>query len=109
MEVPVVRNIPMARHTTALTALISGASGLLLTAAGLPPAAQAAPYCTRPGVPVGCVARPAARAATPGVGAPGVGVTPGVGAGAPGAGVRPAAGPGVGPNAGGPANRPGLR
>ncbi|MBM5800193.1 MAG: hypothetical protein FJ077_05000 [Cyanobacteria bacterium K_DeepCast_35m_m2_023] len=72
------------------------------------PAALAGP-CTRPGYPVGCVGSPAVRAATPGVGAPGVGVTPGVGAGAPGAGVRPAAGPGVGPNAGGPVNRPGRR
>jgi len=76
----------MGRHTAALTALLSGVGGLLLTAA------QAAPYCTGPGVPVGCVARPAVRAATPGAGAPGVGVTPG-----------------VGPNAGGPANRPGRR
>lgn len=38
----------------------------------------------------------------PGVGAPGVGVTPGVGAGAPGAGVAPG-------NAGGPVNRAGVR
>jgi len=82
----------MGRHTAALTALLSGVGALLLTAAGQPPAAQAAPYCTGPGVPVGCVARPAVRAATPGAGAPGVGVTPG-----------------VGPNAGGPANRPGRR
>ena len=101
--------LPMARRTAALTALLSGAGGLLLTAGGLSPAAQAAPYCTGPGVPVGCVARPAVRAATPGVGAPGVGVTPGVGAGAPGAGVRPAAGLGAGPNAGGPVNRAGRR
>lgn len=42
------------------------------------PAARAAVYCTRPGYPVGCVGRPAAAAAvaTPGVGAPGVGVRP---------------------------------
>ena len=99
----------MGRHTAALTALLSGVGGLLLTAAGQPPAAQAAPYCTGPGLPRGCVARPAVRAATPGAGAPGVGVTPGVGAGAPGVGVRPAAGPGAGPNAGGPANLPGRR
>lgn len=65
--------------------------------------------CTAPGYPVGCVGSPAVRAATPGLGAPGVGVAPGVGAGAPGAGVRPAAGPGVGPNAGGPVNRRGFR
>lgn len=94
----------MGRHTTVLTALISAAGGVLLAAPTL-----AATYCTTPGVPVGCVGRPAVRAATPGVGAPGVGVTPGVGAGAPGVGVRPAAGPGVGPNAGGPVNRPGRR
>jgi hypothetical protein len=70
-------------------------------AAGLSAAtsiAQATVYCTSPGVPVGCVARPAAGAAvvTPGVGAPGRGVVdPGVnqpgaagnrGGGAPGAG-----------------------
>ena len=58
---------------------------------------------------VGCVWRPAMSAITPGVGAPGVGVTPGVRVGAPGVGARPAAGPGVGPNMGGPANRGGLR
>ena len=65
--------------------------------------------CLSPGYPVGCVSREAVRAATPGAGAPGVGVTPGVGVGAPGAGFRPAAGPGVGPNMGGPVNRPGRR
>ena len=43
------------------------------------------------------------RPATPGVGAPGVGVTPGVGAGAPGVGVTP------GVNLGGPVNRVGIR
>jgi hypothetical protein len=69
-------------------------------------------YCTAPGVPVGCVARPVAR--------PGVGVVPGVGAGAPGVGVAPGAGvgtpgvgaPGVGAapaNRGGPVNRVGVR
>ena len=94
----------MGRHNSILTALVSAAGGLLLT-----PTSLAAPYCTGPGVPVGCLGRPAVRATTPGVGAPGVGVTPGVGAGAPGIGVRPAAGPGVGPNAGGPVNRPGRR
>ncbi|WP_454915072.1 hypothetical protein [Xanthobacter sediminis] len=63
------------------------------------PAARAAVYCTRPGYPVGCVG---------GAGAPGVGVTPGVGVGAPGVGVAP--GPGVAPaNAGGPVNRIGVR
>ena len=94
----------MGRDITILTALISAAGGLLFTSPSL-----AAPYCTAAGVPAGCVGRPAMRATTPGAGAPGVGVTPGVGAGAPGVGVAPAAGPGVGPNAGGPVNRPGRR
>ena len=101
----------MGRHNAILTALISAVGALLLT-----PPSLAAAYCTAPGVPVGCLGRPAVRATTPGVGAPGVGVTPGVGVGAPGVGVgapgvgvRPAAGPGVGPNTGGPANRPGRR
>lgn len=55
-------------------------------------------YCTSPGLPVGCVVRPA------NVGAPGVGVLPGPGAGAPGPGVAPGVGaPGVGaPGAGAP-------
>ncbi len=75
------------------------------TAPGVPagcvarPTARAVVYCTRPGYPVGCVARPVDR------GAPGVGVRPGLGAGAPGVGIRP----GVGLNAGGPVNRPGVR
>lgn len=73
--------------------------------------ASAQVYCTAPGVPVNCVVRP-------GVGAPGVGVAPGVGAGAPGVGVTPGAGvgapgPGVdndrGINRGGPVDRPGRR
>ena len=94
----------MGRQSTIFKAVISAAGGLLLTSPSL-----AAPYCTAVGVPAGCVGRPAVRATTPGAGAPGVGVTPGVGAGAPGVGVAPAAGPGVGPNAGGPVNRPGRR
>lgn len=60
----------------------------------------------RPATPVsyaGVARRTTVRAATPGVGAPGVGVTPGVGAGAPGVGVTP------GVNAGGPVNRVGVR
>jgi hypothetical protein len=44
--------------------------------------ANAVIYCKTVGVPKGCVARPVA-----GVGAPGVGVVPGVGVGAPGVGV----------------------
>lgn len=45
---------------------------------------------------------PGVGVGTPGVGAPGVGATPGVGAGAPGVGVAPG-------NAGGPVNRVGVR
>lgn len=113
------------------------AGGLLLALGlSLPPVApaQAVVYCTGVGVPVGCVARPApVRRAAPGVGAPGVGVAPGVGAGAPGVGVTPGVGagargvgvapgvgvgtpgvgaPGVGAepaNRGGPVNRAGVR
>jgi hypothetical protein len=71
----------------------------------------------------GVARRTTARAVTPGVGAPGIGVAPGVGAGgvggpASGVGVRPGAGAGkagvgysggVGPNLGGPVNRAGVR
>ena len=73
----------------------------------------------RPATPVsyaGVARRSTVRVATPGVGAPGVGVTPGVGVGAPGVGVTPGVGvgaPGVGVtpgvNAGGPVNRVGVR
>ncbi len=72
----------------------------------------------RPATPVsyaGVARRTTVRVATPGVGAPGVGVTPGVGAGAPGRGVTPGVGagaPGVGAapgNVGGPVNRVGVR
>lgn len=81
------------------------------TLPALPAAAQAVVYCTAAGVPGGCIARPARRAAvravTPGVGAPRVGVAPGVGAGA--RGVAPAAGAGRGANRGGPVNRAGPR
>ena len=87
--------------------LLAGFATLALSA--LPAAAQAVVYCTAAGVPGGCIARPARRAAvravTPGVGAPGVGVAPGVGAGARGVGVAPAAGA----NRGGPVNRAGPR
>jgi hypothetical protein len=77
-----------------------------------PPLAEAVVYCTRPGVPAGCVVRPRPVAGVPiagvpgvgapGVGVPGVGAAPGVGAGAPGVGVAPA-------NRGGPVNRAGVR
>ncbi len=75
--------------------------------AGFAAPAHAVVYCRSPGVPVGCVVRPAVppAAAAPGVGAPGVGVAPGVGAGAPGVGVRP----GTPANRGGPVNRAGRR
>ncbi len=91
--------------------------------------ANAQVHCTGPGVPAGCVVRPVEGVrpgvgapgvgvtpgpgvGAPGVGAPGVGVAPGAGAGAPGVGVAPGAG--VGPNdndanRGGPVNRPGRR
>lgn len=110
--------------------LLTRSAFLAATLAALPPAAVAtlattAPagavvYCRAVGVPKGCVARPAAPAAraavhctrpgypagcVPGAGAPGVGVTPGVGVGAPGVGVAP----GAGVNAGGPVNRVGVR
>lgn len=64
--------------------------------------AEAVVYCKYVGVPKGCVAKPgvvlapapAVRAATPGVGAPGVGVAPGVN---------------TPTNRGGPVNRVGRR
>lgn len=80
--------------------------------------ASAVVYCKTVGVPKGCVARPVA---SPGVGAPGVGVTPGVGVGAPGVGVidpginQPGAAGNVGAagvgatNQNGGANRVGVR
>jgi hypothetical protein len=85
-------------------------AGLLVVAQS----ANAEVYCKSVSVPKGCVMRPD----TPGAGAPGVGVAPGVGAGAAGVGVAPGPGtaagpdagaPGAGVNRGGPANRPGLR
>ena len=80
----------------------------------------------RPATPVsyaGVARRTTVRAVTPGAGAPGVGVAPGVGAGgiggpASGVGVLPGAGAGkagvgysggVGTNLGGPVNRAGVR
>lgn len=72
----------------------------------------------RPATPVsyaGVARRTTVRVATPGAGAPGAGVTPGVGVGAPGRGVTPGVGagaPGAGArpgNAGGPENRVGVR
>lgn len=68
-------------------------------------AAQAEVYCNGLGRPVGCVVRPAGEVVVhPGVGAPGVGVAPGVGAGAAGVGVAP----GVGVGADGVGVRPGV-
>lgn len=68
--------------------LVALSSTLLASPAG------ALVSCKTVGVPKGCVARPAAAVATPGVGAPGVGVAPGAGVGAPGVGLAPHAGVG---------------
>ncbi len=82
----------------------------LAVLAATPVPAEAVVYCREVGVPRGCVARPAApvaRAVTPGLGAPGVGVTPRPGVGVPGVGA-----PGVGrggANLGGAVNRVGPR
>ncbi len=87
---------------------LAGATPVLL-----PAPASAVVYCKTVGVPKGCVARPTAAAiactrpgypvgCVGGVGAPGVGVTRGVGVGAPGVGVQPM-------NRGGPVNRVGVR
>ena len=57
----------------------------------------------RPATPMsyaGVARRTTVRVATPGLGAPGVGIAPGVGVGAPGVGVEPM-------NRGGPVNRVG--
>ncbi len=53
--------------------------------AGFAAPAHAVVYCRSPGVPVGCVVRPAVppAAAAPGVGAPGVGAAPPASASAP--------------------------
>ena len=75
-----------------------------LALGGVSRPAEAVVYCRTVGVPVGCVAHPVARA-TPGLGAPGVGVTPRPGVGAPGVGVAP----GTPMNRGGPVNRVGRR
>ena len=109
--------------------MIRSISFLAVCFALFAPPASAVVYCKEVGIPKGCVVRPAA----PGVGAPGVGVAPGVGAGAPGVGVTPGVGvgapgagapglgaapgvgagaPGVGTepgNRGGPVDRPGRR
>lgn len=91
---------------------LAGVMLFALGLAGAPTTAAAVVYCKTVGVPQGCVARPTAPVVyctRPGYpagcydkGAPGVGVTPGVGAGAPGVGVQPA-------NRGGPVNRLGVR
>jgi hypothetical protein len=97
---------------------------VVLGALSIASAAEAEVYCNANGLPRGCIVRPDVGApgvgVRPGVGvgAPGVGVAPGVGAGAPGVGVAPGAGagapgagvePGAGVNRGGPVNRPGRR
>ena len=75
----------MKRTALALFALVTGGTGTMVVATTEP--AHAVIYCTYIGYPANCVARPgvvlrprpgaAVRAATPGVGAPGVGVRPG--------------------------------
>jgi hypothetical protein len=84
-------NIPR-RAALLLSAAAMAVVGALVSAE---PAA-AVVYCTSVGIPKGCVARPVAPAAravaTPGVGAPGVGVRPGTPV-----------------NRGGPVNRVGRR
>lgn len=91
----------------AISALIVSGATIMI-----PEAATAVVYCQYINYPPNCVVRPgvvlaprpAVRAATPGAGAPGVGVRPGVGVGAPGPGV--VGGPA---NRGGPVDRPGRR
>jgi hypothetical protein len=99
-------------------------AALLSLGSSVSPIASAEAVVGAPATPVsyaGVARRTTVRAVTPGVGAPGVGVTPGVGVGAPGVGVTPgvgvgapgvgvAPGPGVAPaNLGGPVNRVGVR
>ncbi len=94
----------MIRHC--LMALgLSIAAGLLGTFTSISAIAPAEAVVGRPATPVsyaGVARRTTVRAVTPGVGAPGVGVTPGVGVGAPGVGAAPY-------NRGGPVNRVGVR
>jgi hypothetical protein len=93
--------------------IVAASLGVVLIASS----AEATVYCNADGTPQGCVWEP-----TPGVGARGVGVVPGVGAGAAGVGLAPGVGvgaPGVGVggrdgvdgdiNRGGPVNRAGRR
>jgi len=77
------------------------------TTSGFPVATAEARF-GRPATPIsyaGVARRTTVRVATPGVGAPGVGVRPGVGAGKAGVGYSG----GVGGNLGGPVNRVGVR
>jgi hypothetical protein len=70
----------MPRFSAEFTSIAVICFGAVVAGAAAAPA-HAAPAaalcCTSPGLPVGCVWRPAMRAITPGVGAPGVGVTQG--------------------------------
>jgi hypothetical protein len=101
-------------------------NGHIGPAPGGGPIATAEARFGRPATPVsyaGVARRTTVRAATPGLGAPGVGVRPGYGYGgvggpASGIGVRPGVGAGqvgvgysggVGVNLGGPVNRVGIR
>jgi hypothetical protein len=97
---------PAGRASRIRTMRLRCALVLLAGVAGFAAPAEAVVYCRSPGIPAGCVVRPVVPpAAVPGVGAPGVGVAPGVGAGAPGPGIRP----GTPMNRGGPVNRVGRR
>lgn len=84
---------------------VTAAGALLSMGTPISPIASADAVVGRPATPVsyaGVARRTTVRAVTPGAGAPGVGVTPGVGVGAPGVGAAPA-------NRGGPVNRVGVR
>ena len=92
--------------------IVSMSLGLALVATS----AEAEVYCRAVGVPQGCIWAPSNMGApgvgvAPGVGAgaAGVGVAPGVGVGAPGVGVEPRAGVDGEMNRGGPVNRAGRR
>lgn len=77
-------------------------AGAAMVSLGTSPA-QAVVYCKTVGVPKGCVARPTAAVVVPGAPVARAVATPGVGA--PGVGVRA----GTPMNRGGPVNRVGVR
>lgn len=107
---------PMMRKC--VVALGVATAGWVGSGGDLSPIATAEARVGAPATPVsyaGVARRTTVSPATPGVGAPGVGATPGVGVGAPGAGATPGVGagaPGAGPapaNRGAPVNRAGVR